>query len=202
MTNLTFKQIVEQRYATKKFDGKIILQEKVDELLEMIRLAPSSFNIQPWKIKIITDQAMKEKLLAHSWGQQQATTCSHLLIFCANTDIKGNIDLLRKTMIENGANPDSIKGYVDMMSGFEQGMTPEKKLAWASKQTYLALSNALNGAKALGFDSCPMEGFSPEEYSRELGLSEHIVPIALCPIGYSADTPKPKVRFKKNEVFF
>jgi len=202
MTNLTFKQIVEQRYATKKFDGKTIPQEKVDELLELIRLAPSSFNIQPWKIKIITDQKMKEKLLAHSWNQQQITTCSHLLVFCANTDVKGNIELLRKTMIENGADPEQIKGYIDMMSGFEQGMTPEKKLAWASKQTYIALSNALNGAKSLGFDSCPMEGFDSSAYSKELNLPKNLIPVALCPIGYAADTKKPKIRFKKEEIFF
>jgi nitroreductase/dihydropteridine reductase len=202
MTNLTFKQIVEQRYATKKFDGKTIPQEKVDELLELIRLAPSSFNIQPWKIKIVTDQKTKEKLLSHSWNQHQITTCSRLLVFCANTDVKGNIDLLRKTMIENGADPEQIKGYIDMMSGFEQGMDEERKLAWASKQTYLALSNALNGAKSLGFDSCPMEGFDSSAYSKELNLPKNLIPVVLCPIGYAADTQKPKIRFKKEEIFF
>lgn len=202
MTNLTFKQIVEQRYATKKFDGKKISEDKVNELLELIRLSPSSFNIQPWKIKIVTDQKMKEKLLAHSWGQQQVTTCSHLLVFCANTDVKGNIELLRKSMIENGASPESIKGYVDMMSGFEQGMNEERKFAWASKQTYLALSNTLNGAKSLGFDSCPMEGFDSSAYSKELNLPKNLIPVALCPIGYAADEPKKKLRFKKEEIFF
>lgn len=202
MTNMDFKQIVENRYATKKFDGQAIPQNKIDELLEFIRLAPSSFNIQPWKIKIITDQKTKEKLLAHSWGQQQVTTCSHLLVFCANTDVKGNIDLLEKTMIEHGAKAESIAPYVQLMRDFEKSMKDEQKLSWAAKQAYIALGNAMNGAKYLGFDSCPMEGFDFAEYAKELKLPKNLVPVVVCPVGYASDTPKPKLRFKKEEVFF
>ena len=37
---MEFKEIVMQRYATKQFDGKIVPEEKINELLEMIRFAP------------------------------------------------------------------------------------------------------------------------------------------------------------------
>lgn len=191
---MEFKEIVEKRYATKSFDGKKIPKEKVDELIELIRLSASSFNIQPWKIKVISDDETKKKLLPVSWNQPQITSCSHLLVFCADTDIKSKIDKLEK-LTGKGA-----EQYIKMMRDFEKNMPEDKKLVWAQKQVYIALGNALNGSKALGFDSCPMEGFSPDEYSKILKLPKNLVPTLVCPIGYANDTPRPKLRFSKKDI--
>lgn len=198
---MEFNEIVQKRYATKLFDGKKLPQAKVDKLLEIIRYAPSSFNIQPWAIKIVSDAETKEKLKAVSWNQPQITSCSHLLVFCADKNIKQKIDLLESSMISAGASPESIKTYLEMMRGFEKNLTEEQKLSWAQRQLYLALGNALNGAKSLGFDSCPMEGFDPKEYSKILKLPANIVPTALCPIGYASDKLTPKLRFPKEGIF-
>ncbi|HLC50285.1 MAG TPA: NAD(P)H-dependent oxidoreductase [Candidatus Nanoarchaeia archaeon] len=198
---MEFEKIVMGRYAVKKFDGKKVSEEKVSKLKELIRYSPSSYNIQPWKIKIITDQATKEKLAPVSWNQPQITTCSHLLVFCADKNVADNIDRLEKLMIKSGADAEGIKGYVGMMRSFEKGMDDQKRLAWSQRQTYLALGNALNGSKSLGFDSCPMEGFDSEAYSKMLNLPSNLVPTALCTIGYAADTSKSKVRFDENDVF-
>lgn len=196
---MDFATIVQQRYATKKFDGKTIPEDKINQLFEMIRLAPSSFNIQPWKIAVITDKATKEKLLPVSLNQPQITSCSHLLVFCTNTDIEGNIEKLGTELIKGGAAAEGIGGYLDMMRNFAKGLSKEQKLAWSQRQLYIALGNALNGAKALGFDSCPMEGFDAKAYAEILKLPAHLVPTALCPIGYASDKPTPKMRF--NDVF-
>ncbi len=198
---MKFDKIVMERYATKLFDKRTLPESKVDTLLEIIRYAPSSFNIQPWAVQVITDQATKEKLSGASWNQPQITSCSHLLVFCADTDILANIEELEKLMIGSGAKPSEIKQFIDMMKNFEKGLDSNQKLAWAQRQTYLALGNALNGAKSLGFDSCPMEGFDPKEYSNILNLPDNIVPTALCPIGYAKDKPNPKLRFPKEKVF-
>ena len=197
MSKMEFKKIIMERYATKLFNGEKLPESKVNELLEMVRYAPSSFNIQPWVVKIITDQRIKERLTLASMNQKQIESCSHLLVFCANKDIGGNIDKLEKLMKKAGAST----GYIDIMRGFDKSLSDEQKLSWAQRQTYLALGNALNGAKALGFDSCPMEGFDPKEYAKILNLPSNLVPTALCPIGYAADTAKPKLRFPKNDIF-
>ena len=63
---------------------------------------------------------------------------------------------------------------IGMMRGFAKGMTPDQIKVWAQKQVYLAVGNALNGAKALGFDSCPMEGFDPKGYAKALKLPESL----------------------------
>ena len=194
---MEFEKIVHERYAVKLFDGRKLPEEKVNKLFEIIRYAASSFNIQPWVVKVVTDQKIKERLTPASMSQKQIESCSHLLVFCANMDIAGNIDRLEKLMKKAGANT----GYIEIMRGFDKSMSDEEKLSWAQRQTFLALGNALNGAKALGFDSCPMEGFDPKEYSKILNLPSNLVPTAVCPIGYAADSQKEKLRFSKEEVF-
>jgi nitroreductase len=97
---MEFKDIVMQRYATKKFDGRRVPEARMQELFELIRYAPSALNVQPWKIKVITDQKMKEQLKPAAWDQEQITTCSHLLVFCANTDFTGLIGKVEKAMRE------------------------------------------------------------------------------------------------------
>jgi len=198
---MDFKDAVKKRFAVRSFDGKKVPEARINELLEIIRHAPSSFNIQPWKIIVIENKELKEKLGPASWNQPQVTTCSHLLVFCADKNILGNIERLEKLMIQNGANKEGIKEYIGMMKGFEKGLNEEQKLTWAQRQTYIALGNAVNGATSLGFDSCPMEGFDPKEYSKILDLPSHIVPSAIVAVGYAVDKLKPKLRFSEKDVF-
>ncbi|MEK6898056.1 MAG: NAD(P)H-dependent oxidoreductase [Nanoarchaeota archaeon] len=198
---MKFEEIVQERYATKLFDGRKVPEEKIKKLMEMIRFAPSSFNIQPWKIIVISDDKTKEKLSPASFNQPQIKSCSHLLVFCANKDIAGNVDKLEKLMVKSGSDKEDAKKYTDVMRNFEKNLNVEQKLAWAQRQMYLALGNAVNGAKSLEFDSCPMEGFNSEEYSKILNLPKNLVPTALCTIGYASDKQKQKLRFSDEEVF-
>lgn len=195
---MDFKDIVMNRHAVRKFDDRKVSEEDVERLKEIIRHAPSSYNLQPWKIKVISDKETLEKLAPATWNQPQMVSCSHLLVFCADTDIKSKIDHLERIFIAKGI-PIEVIG---MMRNFEAGMNEEQKKAWAQRQLYLALGNALNGAKSLGFDSSPMEGFMPSEYSKILNLPEHIIPTALCAIGYPVDAPRDKLRFPTEDVFF
>jgi nitroreductase len=199
---MEFDTIVMSRYATKKFDGRKIPDDKVNALLDLVRFAPSALNLQPWKIRVITDQKIKDLLRPAAFNQEQITTCSHLLVFCADPDYNGLIKKLGVLLKKNGVPAETQKMITDMATGFAEPMSPEQKLAWSQAQTYLALGNALNGAKALGFDSCPMGGFDPKEFSRILKIPAPLVPTMLCPIGYAADKPLPKVRFPREDIVF
>jgi nitroreductase / dihydropteridine reductase len=199
---MEFKDIVMQRYATKKFDGKKISEDRISELLEMVRFAPSALNLQPWKIKIVSDQKIKEQLLPASNNQQQVTTCSHLLVFCADSDYDGLIKRLDALMQKQGVAEDIKKMVIGMSREFTVKMSADQKRSWSQAQTYLALGNALNGAKALGFDSCPMGGFDPAEYSQILKIPANLIPVMLCPVGYAADKPMPKIRFPREDITF
>ena len=199
---MQFKDIVMQRYATKKFDGKKISEDRISELLELVRFAPSALNLQPWKIKIVTDQNVKEQLLPASNNQPQVTTCSHLMVFCADTDYEALIRRLDTLMQKEGVPGDMKKRVIDMARDFTAKMTNDQKRAWSQAQTYLTLGNALNGAKSLGFDSCPMGGFDSKEYTRILKIPDYVEPVMLCPVGYAADKPMPKIRFPQKDILF
>jgi nitroreductase len=199
---MEFSKIVMSRYATKKFDGKKIPENKITELIEMVRFAPSAMNIQPWKIKVVTDQKTKELLKPAAFNQEQITSCSHLLVFCADPDYDSLIGRLGTLLQTSGAPEEMQKMVVEMAGQFAGRMSPDQKLAWSQAQTYLALGNALNGAKSLGFDSCPMGGFDSKEFSRILKIPPPLVPTMLCPVGYAADKPMQKVRFAKEEIVF
>ena len=199
---MEFKDIVMSRYATKKFDGKKIPEAKINEILELVRFAPSALNLQPWKIKVVTDQKIKEQLKPAAFGQEQITTCSHLLVFCADPDYDSLIRRQGVLLKTHGVPEETQKMIIGMAVQFTGGMSPDQKLAWSQAQTYLALGNALNGAKALGFDSCPMGGFDPKEFTRILNIPPPLVPVMLCPVGYAADKPMPKLRFAKEEIVF
>jgi nitroreductase len=199
---MEFRDIVMRRYATKKFDGRTVPEAKMKELSELIRFAPSALNVQPWKIKVVTDPKMKERLRPASYDQEQITTCSHLLVFCANTDFRGLLERLERLMTEAKVPGGDVKMVMEMAREYFLARTPEAQLAMAQHHVFLALGNALNGAKSLGLDSCPMGGFDPQEYARILGLPPNLVPTMLCPVGYAADRPEPKVRFPAEEIFF
>ncbi|MCX8178617.1 MAG: NAD(P)H-dependent oxidoreductase [Candidatus Aenigmarchaeota archaeon] len=199
---MEFEKIVKERYAAKSFDRKKISKELVDRLVEIIRMTPSSYNVQPWKIKIIEDDETKKKLMPASYNQPQVETCSHLLVLCADIDVEKNVDKVTELMIKEGVEKDKANAYSKMVKSFLKSLSKEEIAVWAQKQVYIALSNALNGAKALGFDACPMEGFDPKEYSKILKLPKNLIPTVLCPIGYANDKPRKKIRLPKDDIIF
>ncbi|MCX8167248.1 MAG: NAD(P)H-dependent oxidoreductase [Candidatus Micrarchaeota archaeon] len=186
--------LVKSRYATKVFDGKEVQEEKIQKILELVRLAPSSFNIQPWKIVIVKDRKLKEELKKASYNQEQITSCSHLLVFCADTDTEALINKIENDL-KNKLPKEKLEAYLNMLRGFVQSLDKNSKLAWLQKQVYIAAENAMLAAKALDLDSCPMEGFEPDKYKKILQLNDNLVPTVLVPVGYAKDKAKEKYRF-------
>ena len=199
---MEFKELLMSRYATKKFDGKVIDDNKIDQLFEMIRYAPSALNLQPWKVKVVTDEETKKKLSAASMEQPQINTCSHLLIFCADTDLSGKAEKITQLMKKVGVPEENLKQFQDVMNIFLNNFDNKTGVTEAQYNVFIAAITAIYAAKSLGIDSCPMQGFSSEAYSEILDLPENIIPTILVPIGYPADKQMPKLRFEKEEIFF
>jgi nitroreductase / dihydropteridine reductase len=199
---MEFKDIVMQRYAAKQFDGRMIDEPTLFTLLDIIRLSPSAFNLQPWKIKIVTASKIKKNLLPHTNNQPQVTTCSHLFVFCANTELEPLVDKAVEGLSRSGLPAESVNQYAAMIKGYIGSMTPEQRMAFSREQIHIALGNAVNGAKSLGLDSCPMGGFDPVAYAEVLFLPEEYIPVVLCAVGFAADKPQPKWRLPREEVYF
>ncbi|OFW58645.1 MAG: NAD(P)H-dependent oxidoreductase [Actinobacteria bacterium RBG_16_64_13] len=196
---MEFREAIMRRYATKRFDGRQIPQDKIEELLEIVRWAPSGLNIQPWRIKVVSNAGLKEELSAAAWDEPQIKSCSHLLVFCADTDYAGLVAKLLPAMKEAGV-PEKVCEIVKGIAEEMGHMPPASWLTYAKCQVHLAVSYAILGAKDLGFDSCPMTHFEPDEFARILEIPANLVPTLLCPVGYAADQAPPKWRYPKEDL--
>ena len=209
MPTISGQQVVEQlqwRYATKIFDTeKKISDEDWKSLEDALVLSPSSYGLQPWKFLVVTDPAIRESLVEHSWNQRQVADASHLLVFAVSRQMtEADVDRYVDRVVEvRGGDVESQQGYRNMMvrdivdGPRGQG---EASTQWAKLQSYIALGNFMTAAALMGVDTCPMEGFVPEKYDEILGLGDRgLTTAVLCPAGYRAEADKyddlPKVRF-------
>lgn len=185
----TIKKL-EWRYAVKKFDSNQLLSaEKVEILENAFNLTATSFGLQPIKLVIVQNKELQNKLIDHSYGQQQVGQASHLFIIC----IEKKID---KEFIHNYFNRvKQIRNTADeILEPFQGALVDEfsKKereevRVWATNQAYLALGTLLTVCAMEGIDSCPMEGFDPSAYDKLLGLEkDKLTSVLILPVGYRA----------------
>ncbi len=204
MTSDSLIQTLQQRYATKQFDPSRKIPVDLWATLEhSLLLTPSSFGLQPWKFLVVTDPAIRESLVAHSWGQRQVAEASHLLVLAVKKQTgEADINKLIKTTADTRGIPaEALEGYRQMMLGSQAMMTVD----WAARQAYIALGQFMLAAATLGLDTCPMEGFLAPEYDRILNLTERgLTACVLCPVGYRSAEDKyaalAKIRYPLAEL--
>ena len=197
------------RYATKKFDAtKKIKPEDLETIKEAVRLSASSYGLQLYKVLVIDDPEIREKLKPASWGQTQITDASHLFVFCNYTDVKDeNIDeYLDLKSDTQGLDREGLVDYGNMMKGAVSGMSEAIKSQWTARQTYIALGNLLAACSMLRIDACPMEGFEPAKYNEILGLNEQGLNAAvIATVGYRSEEDRTqhlkKVRKPADSLF-
>jgi nitroreductase len=173
------------RYATKKFDSSYKLNESEVELVKsVIQLSPASYGLQPYKVLIVNNPDVREKLKEVSWNQPQITDSSALLVFVRNkvideTEVDTFVDNIVKT---RGVPKEMLAQYEGMMKYTVSSQNEDQKAVWVDKQIYLALGNLLTSLSVLGLDSCPMEGFDKVKYDEILGLQD-TSSVVVCAIG-------------------
>jgi nitroreductase len=186
---MSFLSNLNWRYATKKFDTtKKVSDADLTQILEAIRMTPSSFGLQPYHFYVVTNQEIKDKIQAASYNQAQIGTASHLILFVARTDFTTNNDEYFNLM--SGGNPEArsqMKGFEDMITGFAAAKSPADYLIWASKQVYIAQGFALAACAELQIDSCAMEGADFGAVEEILGLPASQRALVMLPIGYRAE---------------
>lgn len=213
MKNITNEQLnsaLEWRYATKVFDATRKISSDTWATLERaLVLSPSSFGLQPYRFIIITDAAMRAKLMPVTWGQKQVVDCSHYVVFAARTSLGAeHIDaFIARTAEVRDIPEESLKGYRDMMTGsLITGGTLSKMIPeWSTRQAYIAIGNLMTSAAVLGVDACPIEGFEPDKYDDILNLKgSGFASVVCCALGYRAAVDKyatlRKVRLPEGQL--
>lgn len=198
------------RYATKRFDPtKKISDADWHVLEESLRLAPSSFGLQPWKFVVVKDTTIRQQLQPHSWGQPQIVEASHLVVLAAQQTVGHNdVDTFISTISDTrGVPAANLTDYANMMKGFLDHLASDKSTeAWSTRQVYLALGMLLSSAAMLKIDACPLEGIDAAKYNEILGLPAigYSAKVA-CALGYrskdDASAAYTKVRYPRSKIF-
>jgi len=176
------------RYATKKMDPtKAVPPEKLDRILEAIRLTASSSGLQPYEVIVITNPEIREKIQLIANGQSQITDCSYLLVFAAWDNYTAERINAAFDMTEKIRNFTSESGtaYRQMLLKNYPSRDSEINFNHAAKQVYIGLGTALIAAAYEEVDSTPMEGFDPQALDTILNLKEKgLRSVVILPLGY------------------
>lgn len=197
------------RYATKKMNGKIVQQEKLDYILEAARLAPSSFGLQQYRIFIIKQGKKLEQINElvfknFPFNQSQISTCSHLLVWAAFS--KYTFDRietpLRQTSIERGQPENYSDEYIKRLYVHLESFDKNWQENHCAKQAYLSFGIALLAAAEQKVDATPMEGFDKTKMDEFLGISNQseLKSVLAMPIGYRDEDNDWLVNLKKWRV--
>jgi len=161
------------RYAVKKYIDKSVNENDMDQIIKAINLTASSCGIQPYRLLVINNPEIRQRLVAGSFNTQIQAS-SHLLVFAAFNRITSEYITEYVAMMEKQRNMESgaLNEYRDTLVSFFSTQTPEQNAIWSSKQSYIGLGTALIAAAELKVDATPMEGFNPELFDEVLGLTE------------------------------
>jgi len=172
------------RYATKRMNGAKVPQQKLDNILEAIRLTPTSYGFQAFKVFVIENSELREQISPAAYNQPQIKEASHLLVFAAtkNVDAQQADDYIAAIAATRNKTVESLSGMRTMFDGI---VAAETNFAWTSRQTYIALGFGLIAAAVEEVDATPMEGFDNAALDKILGLDEqNLSSVTILALGY------------------
>ena len=192
------------RYATKAYDStKKVDQQDVDKIIEAARLAPTSSGLEQFRIIVISDQKLKEKIVPIAMDQKNIAQCSHLLVFAAWDKYTEEIidDIYNYITDQRGLPRGRFGSYTTKLKALYLPQTAEENFAHTARQAYIGLGMALAQAAELKVDSTPMEGFDNDALDELLGLkAKGLRSVVLMPIGYRDVANDWLVNMKKVRV--
>ena len=199
MTTLIDK--LKWRYATKKMNPALpVPQEKVDRILEAVRLTATSSGLQPYEVIVVNDPALRARIREHAWNQAQVTEASHLLVFAAWDNytaerINRMFDLVNE---QRGIRNEGWEAYRQKLLSSYPQRSAEENYQHAARQAYIGLGTALIAAAEEQVDATPMEGFTPDDVDEILGLKARgLRSVLLLPLGYRQPEGDWLVNLKK-----
>jgi nitroreductase len=181
---LTVREAADQRRSIRKYTDDPVPEADLREILRIASLAPSAWNLQPWRAVVVRDPVLKAQLMAAANNQAQVGAAPAVVVLFSDVE---DAFALRET---SGEPPSKTLA----------AMTPEKRSSLAHSLTYIALGYLLLAAESLGYVTSPMLGFKADEVKTLLDLPPHATVAALVAIGIAAESGKPSKRHSVDRI--
>jgi oxygen-insensitive NAD(P)H nitroreductase len=189
---MPFLEVAQNRYTTKTYNGEIIPEETLHVLKEILRLAPSSINSQPWEFILVGDKRKDEVFAPLSlMNEERVKQASHIVIFRVLESVEHFEEEAPSYISEGGR------------TFYQQYIKPQGEAhvkAWMEHQVYVALGYFLSACAIMGIDSTAMEGILPQAYDQHLPKDGYQTLFAVA-IGYRdpEDKNQPSITPKKRK---
>ncbi len=181
-------QTIQKRRSVKHFDPAHQMDEQeIKQLISLAMLSPTAFNIQHWRFVVVSDKVLREKIRAVSWDQAQVTDASLLIILCA--DLKA----WEKDPQRYWRNaPEEVQEFiVPAIKEYYQGKERVQRDE-AMRSCGIAAQTIMLAAKAMGYDSCPMDGFDFDEVAELINLpDDHAISLFVA-VGKAVQQAAPR----------
>ena len=179
---MNVKETIEARRSVKHYDPDHVMPEQdLAELIRLTKLAPSSFNMQNYRILVVRDPEIRQQIRAAAWDQPQVTDASVLFILCA--DLTAHQENPSTYWAHAPQEVQDILG--PMIQPFYEGKDTLIRDE-AMRSSALAGMTLMLAAKDMGYDSCPMIGFDGEKVAELINLPKHYALSFMIPVGKQA----------------
>jgi nitroreductase len=168
------------RRSVRVYRQEPVPREDLDRIFETVRLAPSAFNVQPWRFVVVTDPELKAALGVAANGQKQVAGAPAVIVLY--TDMKDVLDNVDDIMHPGIPADKRAAGAAGFRASWAKKSDAERE-QWGAGQGYIALGYLLLAASSLGYATSAMLGFDPAKVRDVLGLPSHVAIPALVALG-------------------
>ena len=192
---LTVTEAAEARRSIRKYEPAPVPRGDLEEILRVTSLAPSPWNLQPWRFVIVEDADTKAKLQAAAYGQAQVGVAPTVIVMYS--DMTNALETIEETI--HPGMPDHPKAAADIRATFA-GMSENDRHAWGFAEANIALGFLLLTAQAHGYSTSPMLGFAPDAVKELLSLPADARIPALIAIGRGDEDGFPHHRHSVERI--
>jgi len=179
------QKLFTERRSVNYFDkNKSLSEELLKKIINMAVLAPSAFNLQPWRIIAVKTDSGKQRLFELANKQEKVLDAPVTLIIVGNKNGFDDTNPVWDEMLQ------SVGGNAGMVAGakgaaaYLYGSSEERKIKFAESNAGLLACSLMIAAQDFGVDSHPMSGIDFDGIQKEFGLKESETVVMLICLGY------------------
>ncbi|EGK08244.1 NADH dehydrogenase (H(2)O(2)-forming NADH oxidase) [Desmospora sp. 8437] len=190
-------EAIQNRRSIRQYVQEPIPQADLEEILRLASLAPSAWNVQPWRFIVVTHPDKKLELQAAANNQKQVGNAPAVIVVASDME-----DVLANP--REFAHPEMSEEEKDRLVGTIQNtfgsQSVEQRGQWAVAQTYISLGFLLLAAQEKGYDTSAMLGFDAGKVKALFQLPDHVRIAALVALGKGTEPGRPHHRHSLDRI--